>query len=392
MKVKKGLAILVVAVLLSSAWAQRPKVTNAKIDETAAGATLKSIIDSVAQKQSGPEWIGYRIPAKATERTMCCLTSWGNDSWGNDSSGGQGSSSSNQCCKGCKMDSDHGTSINGTVSNCAPPEPVPYAFVFLRMENKRIERVRVFSADCPLDFAGLPLHWSESVKPEESIDMLTRLALDSSGTSAQDEDRTDRSDRWEGGRRTSHNAVMALAMHDVPGADTALEKLIQPDVPLKVRENVAFWLGIERGSKGVEILEKAVKADQNERFRERITFAFSQSYSQGKQEQALKDLIDMAHNDPSPKVRGQAIFWMAQIGGKKQAEQITAAIENDPETEVKKKAVFALSQLHDGEGVPLLIGVARSNKNPVVRKQAMFWLGQSHDPRALAYLEEILTK
>ncbi|HET9791853.1 MAG TPA: HEAT repeat domain-containing protein, partial [Candidatus Angelobacter sp.] len=69
-----------------------------------------------------------------------------------------------------------------------------------------------------------------------------------------------------------------------------------------------------------------------------------------------------------------------------------AAIENDPATEVKKKAVFALSQLHDGEGVPLLIGVAKSNKNPAVRKQAMFWLGQSHDPRALAYLEEVLTK
>jgi hypothetical protein len=42
--------------------------------------------------------------------------------------------------------------------------------------------------------------------------------------------------------------------------------------------------------------------------------------------------------------------------------------------------------------VPLLIGVAKTNKNPAVRKQAMFWLGQSHDPRALAYLEDVLTK
>ena len=30
--------------------------------------------------------------------------------------------------------------------------------------------------------------------------------------------------------------------------------------------------------------------------------------------------------------------------------------------------------------------------NPVVRKQAIFWLGQSKDPRALDFLEEILTK
>jgi HEAT repeat protein len=83
---------------------------------------------------------------------------------------------------------------------------------------------------------------------------------------------------------------------------------------------------------------------------------------------------------------------MAQIGGRKEAEQITEAIENDPETEVKKKAVFALSQMHDGEAVPRLIHLAKENRNPVVRKQAIFWLGQSKDPRALDFLEEIITK
>ena len=368
MKTRMSVLLCAAMWLLGSAFAQKPRISNAKIEEAPAGTSLKALVDSVAQKQSGPEWIGYRIPAKATERTMCCF----------DSSDDQGSSSSSRCCKGCRMDSDRGTSISGTVSDCAPPEPAPYAFVFLRINNKLIERVRVFSADCPLDFAGLPVHWSESVKPEESLDLLTGLALASDGE--------------DGKRKTGHNAVMAIAMHDVPGADTVLEKLIQPDRPSKQRENAAFWLGIERGKRGVEILEKAIKTDSDERFREHVTFAFSQSYTQGKQDQALKDLIAMAHSDPSPKVRGQAIFWMAQIGGRKQAEQITAAIENDPETEVKKKAVFALSQLHDGEGVPLLIGVAKTNKNPAVRKQAMFWLGQSHDPRALAYLEEILTK
>ena len=89
-------------------------------------------------------------------------------------------------------------------------------------------------------------------------------------------------------RRPGRNAVMAIALHDVPAADTALEKLIQPDRPLKLRENVSFWLGIERGKRGVEILEKAIKTDQDERFREKVTFAFSQSYTQGKQEQALE--------------------------------------------------------------------------------------------------------
>jgi len=68
------------------------------------------------------------------------------------------------------------------------------------------------------------------------------------------------------------------------------------------------------------------------------------------------------------------------------------AITNDPDTGVKKKAVFALSQLPHDEGVPKLIEVAQTQRNPEVRKQAFFWLGQTHDPRALAYIEDVLTK
>ena len=100
----------------------------------------------------------------------------------------------------------------------------------------------------------------------------------------------------------------------------------------------------------------------------------------------------MAHDDSSSRVRGQALFWLAQKAGKKAVSTITGAIENDPDTEVKKKAVFALSQLPKDEGVPKLIEVAQTNRNPEVRKQAMFWLGQSNDPRALQFFEQILLK
>lgn len=345
-------------------FAQKPNVVNARLQESSAAAGLKPAMDAILAGQPGPLWIGYRIPAAPKERTMCC---W--DSVSQSRSRGQ------NCCLGCKMDSEHGGNFTGTDSNCSPPEPLPYAFVFLRAQAKQITKVRVFSADCPLDFAGLPLYWLEQVKPEQSIEVLLPLAQ-----SARD----DGSYR----RDLSHQAVMAIAMHDAPSADQALEKLIQPGEPLGLRENVVFWLGVERGKAGLDLLRKYSKEDQDDRFREKVTFAISQS----KEPDAIKDLIGMARSDSSPRVRGQALFWLAQIGGRKAAEQITAAIENDPETEVKKKAVFALSQIHDGEGVPLLINVARTNRNPAVRKQAIFWLGQSHDPRALEFLEEILTK
>lgn len=276
---------------------------------------------------------------------------------------------------GCRMESEKGNSFNGINSNCSP-EPLPYAFIFLRAEEKQIMKVRVYSADCALDFANLPLYWLEDVKPEQSVDFLAGLAL------ARD------SEEAFGKKGPGRQPVMAIAMHDTPAADAALEKMIQPGQPVSLREDVAFWLGVERGKKGLELLRKYIKEDPDDRVREKGTFAFSQS----KEPEALQELISMARHDQSLHVRGQAIFWMAQKGSKKAAEQITDAIENDPETEVKKKAVFALSQMHDPEGVTRLIQVARTNKNAAVRKQAIFWLGQSKDPRALDFLEEILTK
>ncbi len=357
-----GLAFALL-LLAGSLQAQKPNITNAKLQELSANAGLKPAIAEISSKAAGPVWIGYRIPAKAKERTMCCWES------GRDNDNGK-------CCLGCRMDSEHGGSFSGTASNCAPPEPVPYAFVFLKYEAAKPAKARVFSKDCPLDFGGLPLYWLEGVKPEQSVELLASFAA------------INPSDEADHGDRISHQAVFAIALHDVSAADASLRTLIQPNQPLRLRENAAFWLGVERGKSGLDILRETVKSDSDERFREKTTFAISQS----KEPEALQELIGMAHNDASPRVRGQAIFWLAQKAGRKEAGEISAAIENDPDTQVKKKAVFALSQIHDGEGVPLLINVAKSNKNPAVRKQAFFWLGQSKDPRALNFLEEILTK
>ena len=362
---KFALTVLLVLTLDVFATAQTPHITNAKVQEVSAAAGLKPTVDNMIHGHDAPLWIGYRFPTASKERTMCCFESWASFKNGDE------------CSAGCRVEFAQGASMSNSTSACSAPEPPPFAFVFLRTGDagdKAIRQVRVYSTDCQLDFGGLPVFWLNDVSADQSVAMLTELATSS----------PDAEDR----REPEHAAVMAIALHDAPAADAALEKLIQPGQPSNLRGNVAFWLGVERGKKGEELLHKYVKTDPDDRFREKATFAFSRS----KTPEALADLIDMARHDPSARVRGQAIFWLAQIGGRKEAAQITDAIENDPETAVKKKAVFALSQMHDGEGVPLLIQIARTNRNPVVRKQAIFWLGQSHDPRALDFLEEILTK
>ncbi|HEV3039618.1 MAG TPA: HEAT repeat domain-containing protein [Candidatus Angelobacter sp.] len=347
---KKLMTFLLLALFFGLlAQAQKPKLANAQVQDVQVTGSLQSAVASIAQKQEGPAWIGYRIPTMPKEH-------------------GNG-----QCLS---VESGGNSSLAGCVSDCDPPEPLRHAFLFLRLEQKQIGRVRAYTADCGLDFANLPLYWLENVKPSESVALLANLAIATAPEGP--------------GKKNDlpDHAIMAIALHDDPSADSALEKLIQPGQPERTRERVAFWLGVERGKNGFEILRKYVKNDPNEHFRAKAVFGFAQS----KEPEALRELISIARNDSSAHVRGQAIFWLGQIGGRKEAEQITAAIENDPETEVKKRAVFALAQMHNGEGIPLLINVAKTNKNPVVRKEAIRWLGMTKDARALDYLEEILTK
>ncbi|HEY5029992.1 MAG TPA: hypothetical protein VIK39_16405, partial [Candidatus Angelobacter sp.] len=136
----------------------KPKISNARLQELSASGGLKATVEGLVQKQTSPLWIGYRIPAVAKDRTRCCF-----DSGEGIHLGGS------KCCIGCKMESGSSSSFNGTVSDCSPPEPLPYAFIFFRAEEKLITKIRVYSADCPLDFAGLPLYWLEDVKPEQSV-------------------------------------------------------------------------------------------------------------------------------------------------------------------------------------------------------------------------------
>jgi hypothetical protein len=80
--------------------APRPKITDAKVQQLSASAGLAATVEGLVQKQTAPLWIGYRIPAAARERTMCCFDSFD-----------QAASAGNKCCTGCKLESERGSSF-----------------------------------------------------------------------------------------------------------------------------------------------------------------------------------------------------------------------------------------------------------------------------------------
>src|SRR5215475_5433887 len=148
---------------VAAAFAQQPKLQNAKFETISAGAGLRQTIEPLIQKQPGPLWIGYSIPVMRKERTMCCFDSY--DEF----------RASGRCCNGCRLEKEGGNFISGNInSDCGPLEPPSSAFVMLRAEAQKITKVRTFTPDCPLDAAGLPVYWLEQVNPAQSIDFLTQ--------------------------------------------------------------------------------------------------------------------------------------------------------------------------------------------------------------------------
>ena len=218
---------------------------------------------------------------------------------------------------------------------------------------------------CQLDASGLPVVWLSGVKQDESVAFLRRLAE----TDANEE------------------ALMAIGVHETSTATKVLADLASSKQPLRFREKASFWLANERGPEGFPALQQLAR-DADPRFREKMTFHLTLVNDP----RAIDELIRMAEGDSDTKVRSQAMFWLAQKAGAKAVSFLSAAAQNDPEVEVKKKAVFALSQLPKDEGIPQLIHVAETNNSREVRKQAIFWLGQSNDPRALKYLEQVLSR
>jgi hypothetical protein len=311
-------------------------------------------------------WVGYRVPMVAGPRQMCCYDNITN---GTVMSGGS-----------CRLESGSGVSMNTGDSISQRGERVMLEsatefIVLTRIEAGRVSRIRTFTPDCNLDSGGMPVMWLQNVTPDDSVAWLTTLVLASPDTG-------------EGRDRVGKTAMTAIALHNAPAADRALESFVMPARPEWLRSDTAFWLGSTRGEAGVRLLTRMLAQDPSDKVRDKVTFGLSVS----KVPAALTTLIATARDDRSTKVRGQALFWLAQKAGKEATATIAGAIDNDPEIEVKKKAVFALSQLPADEGVPKLIDVARNNRNPEVRKQAMFWLGQSKDARATKFFEDILLK
>lgn len=354
-------AILAFLVLGAAASADQSQFVNAKLESRVLSQGLQNEVARIAAESALPTWIAYEVPAVPSNESICCGNYRGNGT--------------EEVCRSCTLEKQQDNfSVEKRQNTTIKLEGSPQLTVLLRVDQKRVMRIRMASSNCTMDAGGLRVVWLTGVRPDDSVGLLTAYVI--------------RKDHPDEGDNLAEQSLAAIAHHADPSADRVLTSFVATDQPVWLRDKTSFWLGATRGTSGLALLEKMAKDDPSPDVRAKVSFALFVSHEPG----AADDIIHMAKNDSDAHVRGQALFWLAQKAGQKAAATITAAIQDDPDTEVKKKAVFALSQMPKDEGIPKLIQVAQSNKNPEVRKQAMFWLGQSEDPRALAFFETILSE
>jgi HEAT repeats len=353
---KKHFVAVIICASTLALLAQQPKVSNTNFTVEPIGGTLTATVDRF-RHSSEQRWLGYEVAALPQSHFSTC-SNWSD-----------ASSMDDECCGEYRLEDNSNHRVNRGDHAAAEQ----HVYVLLRLDRGQIIKVRPVMAGCRLDAGGVPFTWLTGANSEDSIAFLSRLA-----TQASESDRS----------HVVDGALLSISYHASAEATNALSEIAASAAPMHLREQAAFWLGVQRGHEGFLALQSLEKNSTETAFREKLPFDFSQNSDAA----AEDELLHMARSDPDTKVREQALFWLAQKAGKKATATLADAIENDPETDVKKKAVFALSRLREDESVSQLIHVADTNSNPAVRKEAFFWLGQSHDPRALAYLEQILKR
>ncbi|MEE8586170.1 MAG: HEAT repeat domain-containing protein [Acidobacteriota bacterium] len=342
------LRILFLGLTSAALSAQPVAIENARLLPLSWQGSLEQALQQRITAQQQPAWMGYSVPLAETKGQICCY---------------------DDCCQGCRLEAGHST-MNHSSSSQVQLEQSSRLLVLMRMESGQLQKVRVFSADCPLDAGGLDLYWLDEVPPAQSVAFLSGLA-----------------EQLEP-KKVHRGALMAIAYHGHDSADEALESFVQPQRPTSLREQTAFWMGATRGERGLQNLRRLVRRDASLSVRKQGVFGISLVDLP----EAESELLQLARQADETQVRRQAIFWLGQKAGRKAVEALTEAAEKDPEVEIQLHAVFALSQLPEKEGTQHLIRIARTHSSPRVRKRAIFWLGQSGSEEALRFFEEILSR
>ena len=157
----------------------------------------------------------------------------------------------------------------------------------------------------------------------------------------------------------------------------------------ELREQAIFWLGQRRSEENATYLKGLYSRVKTDALKDKIIFSLSQQRGFGNGEWIMNIALDPKE---SIEMRKQALFWAGQNGGAS-TESFATLYDKMTDSEIKEQLIFVFSQRgRDAKAIDKLMDIAKNDKDKELRSKAVFWLGQSRDPRALKYLEDLISK
>ena len=185
-------------------------------------------------------------------------------------------------------------------------------------------------------------------------------------------------------------ALFALSQHRSARAGQILRDFAErSSEDAELREQAIFWLGQKRSEENANYLKGLYSRVRTDALKDKIIFSLSQQRGFGNAEWIMNIALDPKE---SIEMRKQALFWAGQNGGAS-TESFAALYDKMTDFEMKDQLIFVLSQRgRDGKALEKLMDIARTDRDKELKNKAIFWLGQSRDPRAVKFLEDLISK
>jgi hypothetical protein len=139
--------------------------------------------------------------------------------------------------------------------------------------------------------------------------------------------------------------------------------------------------------RAIQIAMERLKADMADP----VVLSTLDAVAQSASAQALPFLLDVAKNSPNMRGRKDAIFFMSQSPGNKDAvvDTLTGLLPTMTDDDLDA-VTFALGQIRTEKALNTLAGISRDkNRSEKVRNLALLWIGQSGAPNRVALLDDI---
>jgi len=164
-------------------------------------------------------------------------------------------------------------------------------------------------------------------------------------------------------------------------------QITDPEVSLQ--QEIMRAVFISNVDRAIEIATERLKSDPADPVV--LSNLYMVAESTNKSTRALPMLLDIAKNSSNVKARKDAIFWISQSKGDREAavDALVAMLPSIQDDESDTVA-FALGQVRNEKAVNALATIARDKtKSERARNNAIFWIGESNNANRVTILEDI---